>query len=91
MIFSSDEARGGPVRRVEHPGTGEGRLAMAKPTVRDRSGWRPPGWRHSPRAYVLSVTGGVLILLGLVVLDQMWLALVGAALAVVGWFVGRRG
>jgi hypothetical protein len=61
---------------------------MPKTTQPRRTGWRPPGWRN-PKAYVFSVAGGLCLVLGLVVLDSIVLALVGAVLALVGFLLAR--
>jgi hypothetical protein len=63
---------------------------VTKQAPRRRGGWRPPGWRRNPKAYGASVAGAVLILLGLVVFDALWLVLVGLGLTVAGWLVARR-
>lgn len=62
---------------------------MAKQSRPRNRGWRPVGWRN-PKAYALSVAGGVLLLLGLVVVDSMVVVLAGAALTLAGWLVARH-
>ncbi|MFG1765888.1 hypothetical protein ACGFIH_21320 [Micromonospora parva] len=59
---------------------------MARKT--GQGGWRPPGARN-PTAFVVSVAGAVLVLVGLLT-DAIALAVVGAALAVGGWLIARR-
>ncbi|GAA4710860.1 hypothetical protein Prum_091530 [Phytohabitans rumicis] len=63
---------------------------MVKQAPQRRGGWRPPGWRRNPKAYGLSVAGGVLILVGLAVFDMLWLVLVGFGLTLAGLLVARR-
>lgn len=53
-----------------------------------QGGWRPPAARN-PTAFVVSVAGAVLVLVGLLT-DTIALAVVGAALAVAGWLIARR-
>ncbi|MCO1599139.1 hypothetical protein M8C17_28685 [Micromonospora sp. RHAY321] len=45
---------------------------------------------RNPRAYALSVAGGVLVLLGVAVWNSLLVVAVGAGLAVAGWLVARR-
>ncbi|MFE9919419.1 hypothetical protein ACFYPG_30130 [Micromonospora sp. NPDC005553] len=61
---------------------------MTKPV---KKGVRPPSAARNPKAYALSVAGAVLILVGLVAVDSILLVAVGAALALAGWLLARRG
>ncbi|BCB82977.1 hypothetical protein [Phytohabitans suffuscus] len=63
---------------------------MVKQVPRRRAAWRPPGWRRSPKAYMLSVAGAALIALGVAVLDTLWLVLAGLGLTLAGWLFVRR-
>ena len=47
------------------------------------------GWQD-PKAYPLSVAGGALLLVGLLVVDSVLLSLAGAVLMIFGWLVSRR-
>ncbi len=54
-----------------------------------REGWRPPGW-NNPRAYALSVSGGLCVLVGVVFVNSIALAAIGVGLALAGWLLARR-
>lgn len=63
----------------------EGRAVMAKQGGR---GWQPP-WRN-PKAYALQVTGAVILIVGLVVVDSLLLGLLGLLVILAGWYVSKR-
>jgi hypothetical protein len=52
--------------------------------------WRPRGYRVSPLAYVLSVSGAALMLLGISVLRSLAVVFGGLSIIVVGAVVARR-